>query len=49
MARETLLRRMGWDGYDAGRAALVADMLADNLDIFLAGLKARAGTEEARS
>ena len=40
MARETLLRRMGWDGYDAGRAAEVADMLAESLDIFVAGLKA---------
>jgi AcrR family transcriptional regulator len=42
MARETLLRRMGWDGYDASRAAEVADMLADNLDIFVAGRKALA-------
>jgi len=41
MARETLLRRMGWDGYDAPRAAAVADMLADNLDILVAGLEAR--------
>jgi len=38
MARETLLRRMGWDGYDAARAAQVADMLAENLDILMAGL-----------
>ncbi|MDY0225446.1 MAG: CerR family C-terminal domain-containing protein [Desulfomicrobium apsheronum] len=42
MARETLLRRMGWDGYDAERAAAVADMLAENLDIFVAGLNAPA-------
>lgn len=42
MARETLLRRMGWDGYDAERAAAVADMLAENLDIFVAGLSAPA-------
>lgn len=42
MARETLLRRMGWGGYDESRAAEVADMLADNLDIFVAGLQARA-------
>ena len=42
MARETLLRRMGWDGYDASRAAEVADLLADNLDIFVAGLKVLA-------
>ena len=48
MARETLLRRMGWDSYNVERAALVADMLADNLDIFLAGLRATARTEEAR-
>ena len=40
MARETLLRRMGWDGYDAERAAEVADMLAESLDIFVAGLRA---------
>ncbi len=39
MARETLLRRMGWSEYDTDRAALVADMLAENLDIFVAGLK----------
>ena len=42
MARETLLRRMGWDGYDASRAAEVADMLAENFDIFVAGLQAEA-------
>lgn len=42
MARETLLRRMSWDGYDEDRAGLVADMLADNLDIFVAGLQGRA-------
>ena len=40
MARETLLRRMGWERYDANRAAEVADMLSENLDIFVAGLKA---------
>lgn len=45
MARETLLRRMGWDGYDAQRAALVADMLAENLDIFVAGLQARSSKD----
>ncbi len=42
MARETLLRRMGWDGYDASRAAEVADMLSENFDIFVAGLQAEA-------
>ena len=42
MARETLLRRVGWDGYDDSRAVEVADMLAENLDIFVAGLQARA-------
>lgn len=42
MARETLLRRMGWDGYDAARAAEVADMLSENFDIFVAGLQAEA-------
>lgn len=41
MARETLLRRMGWDTYDEKRAALVADMMDDTLDIFLAGLRTR--------
>lgn len=45
MARETLLRRMGWDGYDAERAALVADMLAENLDIFAAGLQTRSSKD----
>jgi AcrR family transcriptional regulator len=39
MARETLLRRMGWSEYDTDRASLVADMLAENLDTFVAGLK----------
>jgi AcrR family transcriptional regulator len=42
MARETLLRRVGWDGYDDARATDVADLLAENLDIFVAGLQARA-------
>lgn len=41
MARETLLRRMDWDGYDTERAAAVADMLAENLDIFVDGLAVR--------
>jgi AcrR family transcriptional regulator len=45
MARETLLRRMGWDDYDAERAGQVADMLADNLDIFMAGLTVRPGKD----
>lgn len=45
MARETLLRRVGWDGYDDSRAAEVADMLAENLDIFVAGLQAMARKE----
>lgn len=38
MARETLLRRMGWNGYDNDRATLIADLLDDNLDAFVAGL-----------
>ncbi|PKN42634.1 MAG: hypothetical protein CVU60_04540 [Deltaproteobacteria bacterium HGW-Deltaproteobacteria-18] len=42
MARETLLRRMDWNAYDASRAAEVANMLAENLDIFVAGLNAQA-------
>ena len=41
MARETLLRRMGWPCYDPDRAAQVADSLSDSLDIFVAGFKAR--------
>lgn len=47
MARETLLRRMGWDGYDAARAEQVADMLSDNLDIFVAGLQGRTRGDNA--
>lgn len=45
MARETVLRRMGWDGFTPQRAALVADMLAENLDIFVAGLGPKSGKE----
>lgn len=48
MARETLLRRMGWHGYDADRAAQVADMLAENLDIFAAGQKAAQPKPDSR-
>lgn len=47
MARETLLRRMGWTGYDADRARLIADLLDENLDILMAGLTAASpATEE---
>lgn len=46
IARETLLRRMGWDGYGQEQAAEVAAMLAENLDIFVAGLMARQNHSE---
>jgi len=47
IARETLLRRMGWESYDPERAAEVAAMLAENLDIFVAGLTARQEQPES--
>ncbi len=41
MARELLLRRLHWQGYEGGHADEVLAVLAENLDLILTGLRAK--------
>jgi AcrR family transcriptional regulator len=42
MSRQALLRRTGWSTLEGGHAGRVADLVAENLDILVAGLASRA-------
>ena len=49
VAREAFLRRVGWCSLEGRNAELVADLVAEHLDILIRGLSAKPGRTRSSS